>query len=89
MLVRKNKQGMSARERNPLRPRAYVFLLGNFSESFCVVDSYSLCRVSSIDAASDASIVDLSIERKVTPPIGSVLQANPTPLVPIGGIGNC
>jgi hypothetical protein len=29
----------------------------------------------------------LSIERKVTPPIGSVLQANPTPLVPIGGIG--
>ena len=27
------------------------------------------------------------IERKVTPPIGSVLQANPTPLVPIGGIG--
>jgi len=37
---------------------------------------------------SDASIVDLSsIERKVTPPIGSVLQANPTPLVPIGGIG--
>jgi hypothetical protein len=35
----------------------------------------SLCCVSSIDAASDASIVDFSIERKVTPPIGSVLQA--------------
>ena len=47
----------------------------------------SFRRVSSIDAASDTLIVDLSIERKVTPPIGSVLQANPTPLVPIGGIG--
>jgi hypothetical protein len=39
-----------------------------------------------IDAASDASIVDSSIERKVTP-MGSVLQVNPTPLIPIGRIG--
>jgi hypothetical protein len=46
----------------------------------------SFCRVSPIDAASDASIVDSSIERKVTP-IGSVLQVNTTPLVPIGRIG--
>jgi hypothetical protein len=45
----------------------------------------SFYRVSSIDAASDASIVDLSIERKVTPNrIGYGLQANPTLLVPIG-----
>ena len=46
----------------------------------------SFCRVSPIDAASDASIVDSSIERKVIP-IGSVFGVNPTPLVPIGGIG--
>ena len=44
------------------------------------------CRVSPINAASDALIIDSSIERKVTP-MGSVLQANPTTLVPIGGIG--
>lgn len=46
----------------------------------------SFCRVSPINAASDASIVDSSIERKVTP-MGYVLQVNPAPLVPIGGIG--
>jgi hypothetical protein len=47
----------------------------------------SFCRVSSINAVSDASIVDSSIERKVTP-MGYVLQGqpNPIPLVPIGGI---
>ncbi|EEF26886.1 conserved hypothetical protein [Ricinus communis] len=39
-------------------------------------ENNSFCRVSPINAASDASIVDSSIERKV----------NPTPLVPIGGI---
>lgn len=48
--------------------------------------NHSFCRVSPINAASDASIVDSSIERKVTP-MGSVLQVNPTTRVPIGGIG--
>lgn len=46
----------------------------------------SFYRVSSIDAASDTSIVDSSIEQKVTP-IGSVLRVNPTPRIQIGGIG--
>lgn len=43
-------------------------------------------RVSSVDAALDASILDLSLKRKVTP-MGSGLRGNPTLLVPIGGIG--
>jgi len=64
-----------------------TYLPGTLGEGEVWRSNNSLCRVSSIDAASDASIVDFSIERKVTPPIGSVLQANPTPLVPIGGIG--
>ena len=46
----------------------------------------SFCRLSPINASSDASIVDSSIERKVTL-MGSVLQVNPTTPVPIGGIG--
>lgn len=47
----------------------------------------SFCRVCSSNATSDASIVDWSIERKVTP-IGSILQlqVNLTLLVPVGGI---
>ena len=49
----------------------------------------SFCRLSPINASSDASIVDSSIERKVTLMVWvrSVLRVNPTTLVPIGGIG--
>ena len=46
----------------------------------------SFCRVFPINAASDASIVNSSIERKVTP-MGSLLQVNPPPIVPIDGTG--
>ena len=47
-----------------------------FEGEVCKKKNNSFCRVSPINAASDASIVDSSIERKVTP-TGYVLWGQP------------
>ena len=68
-------------ERHMIRDRKKKRLLQKkkstlFEGEVCKKKNNSFCRVSPINAASDASIVDSSIEREVTP-TGYVLWGQP------------